>query len=586
MSGSERPRAGWAVLTATELGAAHRARGQELQDAVAVRHLAGDGLAVAVADGHGDRRHFRSARGSALAVEIGCQAAAELAERLGSLASAGQIEDEARAELVPAVIGRWRAAALADLAKTPLSAAEEVLRADGDDNLIAYGSTLLVALIAGRWLVLAQIGDGDVLAVGADGSAHLPVPADPVLDGRSTTSLCGVRPEADFRVRAVDLAGTPFIALLVATDGYGNAQAAASWTEAVSADLADLVGEHPPGWFADQLPSWVRACASADGSADDTTAALLIAPDAASRRRLALSAMPAVRPGGRTAGVAPSTTPVADAGSRPPVGWDARAEPGSPRDAATTGGPPGTPPGFSTAPEARSRRRMAMLAAAGAIALVLVAVAGVRLLTASPASTHPAGPRPTTLSSGAARPSASAGRASAGRASAGRASASRRPSATQPTAGPSGAPQPASGTPSAIRPSLTHPVPQPGGGASGPGGQQPGGAALPPGPRIVVRGPGFTIVFADGQIWWCLSDSAAPADCVLVADLGQFRLGIRLTAQAVTGVQPGDDAADVVRPGRPLDRASEVSRLPRTAARPRRGLADGYKAGGTRASAQ
>jgi hypothetical protein len=71
---------------------------------------------------------------------------------------------------------------------------------------------------------------------------------------------------------------------MLATDGYGNAQAADPWTDAVSADLAELINDRPREWLAGQLPLWASRCASADGSADDTTIALLIAPSAAGSR--------------------------------------------------------------------------------------------------------------------------------------------------------------------------------------------------------------------------------------------------------------------------------------------------------------
>jgi len=48
----------------------------------------------------------------------------------------------------------------ADRGADPFTAQEEAARAGGDDALIAYGSTLLLAIAARRWLVLIQIGDG------------------------------------------------------------------------------------------------------------------------------------------------------------------------------------------------------------------------------------------------------------------------------------------------------------------------------------------------------------------------------------------------------------------------------------------
>jgi hypothetical protein len=108
----------------------------------------------------------------------------------------------------------------------------------------------------------------------------LPVPHDPSLDGHQTTSLCGPRAESQFRVAVVDTSTTALLGVMLATDGYGNAQLADPWPDAVSADLARLINDRPPEWLAGHLPLWASRCASADGSADDTTIALLIAPSA------------------------------------------------------------------------------------------------------------------------------------------------------------------------------------------------------------------------------------------------------------------------------------------------------------------
>ncbi|MGN6793081.1 MAG: protein phosphatase 2C domain-containing protein, partial [Streptosporangiaceae bacterium] len=284
----------WLVLTASERGASHVANRSPNQDAVATERAGGWGVVAAVADGHGHPRHLRSARGSKLAVKIGCQVAQELADRLESAhaifaepesagtaaATAEEITKLVGEILVPAVVSRWRESVLADVKADPFSDAEQTHRHFGDNAIVAYGSTLLLAMVLHGWLILAQIGDGDVVGVRADGRAIEPVPADPQLDGLVTTSLCGSDPRADFRVAAVDTAQNQLAAVLLATDGYGNAQVVEQWPEAFSEDLALMLRDREVNWLASQLPSWAARCASADGSADDTTVALLLSPAA------------------------------------------------------------------------------------------------------------------------------------------------------------------------------------------------------------------------------------------------------------------------------------------------------------------
>jgi serine/threonine protein phosphatase PrpC len=291
-------RPGWLVLTASERGASHLAMQSPNQDSVGYERAGSTGMVAAVADGHGHSRHLRSARGSLFAVRVGCQVAQELADRLEAspaifpqpstrasrAAAATEITALASDFLVPEIVSRWRAAVLADVTADPFTEAEEDMRLFGDDATIAYGSTLLLALAVSDWLILSQIGDGDVVVVRPDGRAILPVPTDPQLDGMVTTSLCGSDPESDFRVAIVDASRTSMMAVMLASDGYGNAQVMDDWPGAFSHDMAWLIKEHDVNWLASQLPVWAARCASAEGSADDTTVALLLSQAALPKR--------------------------------------------------------------------------------------------------------------------------------------------------------------------------------------------------------------------------------------------------------------------------------------------------------------
>jgi len=266
----------WQVITASARGAAHRAGGTPNQDAVASQDGPG-GVVAAIADGHGHVRHFRSADGAALAVDIACRAGAGAAAEL----AAGGGGDEAAAlagrEMAQAALAGWRSAVAGQLGARPYTKEEQfVLSLAADTPLIPYGATLLVAVVTGRWLVCAQIGDGDMLAVRPDGSSFSPVAGDDRLDGRRTTSLCQPDALASFRTGAHDLRQAPLAALLLATDGYGNAQADEPWQPGVGRDLAELAARHDRHWFGQEVPGWAERCASADGSGDDTTIALLL----------------------------------------------------------------------------------------------------------------------------------------------------------------------------------------------------------------------------------------------------------------------------------------------------------------------
>jgi hypothetical protein len=272
----------WQVITGSARGAAHRASGLPNQDAVA-SHDSPGGVVVAIADGHGHIRHFRSADGAALAVDVACRAASHAAAGLAAdAATTAGDEEAARAgrELARAVVADWRSAVAGQLEMRPYTTEEQwLLGRSADTPVVPYGSTLLVAVIAGHWLVCAQIGDGDMLAVRPDGSSFSPVAGDDRLDGRRTTSLCQPDALASFRTGAHDLRRVPLAALLLATDGYGNAHADEPWQPSVGRDLAELAACHDRHWFGQEIPGWAQRCASAEGSGDDATIALLLPGD-------------------------------------------------------------------------------------------------------------------------------------------------------------------------------------------------------------------------------------------------------------------------------------------------------------------
>jgi hypothetical protein len=272
----------WHVITGSARGAAHQASGLPNQDAVARAGGPGGAVIVAVADGHGHIRHFRSADGAALAVDVACRAASQTAARLTGTEGAPGCEEAAleAAALARAVVADWRTAVAGHLAARPYTAEEQsILDMAADTPVVPYGSTLLVAVAAARWLVCAQIGDGDMLAVRPDGGSFPPVEADDRLDGQRTTSLCQPDALASFRTGAHDLREVPLTALLLATDGYGNAQADEPWQPGVGRDLAELAAAHDHHWFEGQVPGWAEQCASAEGSGDDATIALLLRGD-------------------------------------------------------------------------------------------------------------------------------------------------------------------------------------------------------------------------------------------------------------------------------------------------------------------
>lgn len=276
----------WRVAAADATGAHHVARHMRYEDAWAVAPATvldrdEPSVVVAVADGHGHARHFRSAEGAEIAVAV--------AARLGSgsaveIAAAGDAEavEEVLGRLAPAVVSVWREHVRRDIEERPVTDDERMaagLEPDASfiDLVYGYGATLLVAIATGAWLACLQLGDGDLFVVAPDGTVRRPVPSDPRLDGLRTTSLCQPDAVDSIRYGVVRAAEQPIGAVMLATDGFGNAQRGQNWADAFGSDLATLIQRHGDGWVARALPQWVRDCASSDGSGDDVTAVVLFA---------------------------------------------------------------------------------------------------------------------------------------------------------------------------------------------------------------------------------------------------------------------------------------------------------------------
>ncbi|HXS66607.1 MAG TPA: protein phosphatase 2C domain-containing protein [Streptosporangiaceae bacterium] len=267
----------WATYVASAIGADHQRARTKNQDAVTARRFefrsAPGMVAFAVADGHGHSRHFRSARGSKMAVTAAMASAKDWAR---TVPEGSHIPSERATELVLDLVARWRDMVAADLAGDPITGDQRAALLPGDPPEIPYGSTLLVGMLRTDVAVLAQIGDGEMVMVLPDGRHLIPIPTDSRLDGTQTTSLCQPDAESAFRVALVNLLKTPVFAVLATTDGYGNAQADPHWHQTLALDLVKLASQHGNDWIGDQLSHWVTLCASSGGSGDDTSAALAL----------------------------------------------------------------------------------------------------------------------------------------------------------------------------------------------------------------------------------------------------------------------------------------------------------------------
>jgi hypothetical protein len=274
----------WLVVGASVQGAQHKrknltnqdsffAPGQELPpghsflltDAAYV-DLADEPLVIAVADGHGDPRSFRSHTGSALAV----RAAASVVQ--GFLRSqAGVPGKEGLDRVATEMVSGWRSLVEADLAGHPYSEKEElIIKEASGGRWIPYGSTLLCAGFTANFGILLQLGDGDILVIERTGEVSRGLPPDPGLLANYTTSLS--QKDAAAHVRTAVLPWEPRRPRLVvlATDGLGNSFVNDGEFFKFASDIEGLILAGEEEQLFQQLPRWLGET-STEGSGDDIT---------------------------------------------------------------------------------------------------------------------------------------------------------------------------------------------------------------------------------------------------------------------------------------------------------------------------
>jgi len=192
----------WRAVGVTKRGASHERKDLENQDSAAIRTsdresplidsdlaalgdvaFAADGIAVAVADGHGSATAFRSAQGAVFAVEACLELVKRMLEpglaarmlgdehvAMSERQQLAKIQEEMTETVGKAIVRRWTKQASRHLEQSPFCADEldglaaasgrqALARIDGNP-LLPYGSTLLGVVGTSDFVAFLQLGDG------------------------------------------------------------------------------------------------------------------------------------------------------------------------------------------------------------------------------------------------------------------------------------------------------------------------------------------------------------------------------------------------------------------------------------------
>jgi hypothetical protein len=265
---------GWA-FGCSRTGASHLRADRPCEDAYALWSGSAGAqpcIAFAVADGHGDPRHDLSRTGAALAVNaaIGELVAFHRSYAVGTIPRQ-QFRAGFRTDFPRLATRRWRELVAED-AKRQNRSSSPAPQAPGpvEPVFTRYGTTLLAALVVSDTILLAQIGDGDLLLVRPGGIIEFPLPRDPVLAGNETHSLSSADAHLLWRTATIDR-GEGGV-LLGATDGISDSFAG-SESEEFSIfvhSLADRIRTYGTEAVAAAMGGWLDRF-SEIASGDDMT---------------------------------------------------------------------------------------------------------------------------------------------------------------------------------------------------------------------------------------------------------------------------------------------------------------------------
>jgi hypothetical protein len=272
---------GYSVGGTSLRGALHERRGLRNQDAIRWQQRAEGELPIvlAISDGHGSASYFRSDVGAACAVAVALEVGSELAvEAKGPDHSTVKREVEER---LPQQIARlWSERVAKHLSENPLTDEErEWLTTDAGararerierDGSLIYGATLLFVIVASRFIVFGQLGDGDLLWVEASGETSILFESAPDDVGEETASLCMKDAWRYFKVKVVPIHEDHPPLLLISTDGYSKSFINNAEFRRIGADYLKMVRERGVEQLRTDLPGFL-ADATQRGSGDDIT---------------------------------------------------------------------------------------------------------------------------------------------------------------------------------------------------------------------------------------------------------------------------------------------------------------------------
>lgn len=277
----------WRVIGRSVRGASHVRKGQPNQDAIFWKENLDEGTAaiMAVSDGHGSADHFRSDRGSKIAVAVAVNSLSLVLHNfLEHSAPLPTVQRDLEDRLPRQLVHAWSEGVNRDIQANPLTAEELAAleekagearrRAVETRPQLAYGCTLLAVLVTRSFALYLQIGDGDILAVSEEGEVYRPLGKDERLIANETTSLCSAEAWKQASMTFQVFSGPPPALVLASTDGYSNSFRNEEAFLQVGLDLLKISQEQSLDILQRSLEGWLNE-SSTKGSGDDVTLGII-----------------------------------------------------------------------------------------------------------------------------------------------------------------------------------------------------------------------------------------------------------------------------------------------------------------------
>lgn len=266
-------------LTSIVIGSSHIKKGLECQDNVDLHVDENNKYAIClVADGHGSKSYFRSAKGSEFATRAAKESIIEYIDNYEKFVNAYQKNKEYLVDaIVKMIIVKWNNYIQQDVDENPITPEEIDKYLDGkQDYKLAsiYGTTILAGVMSEDFNFGFLIGDGSFVVINKFGEASMPID-DIYSVGNRTSSMC----DSDCYNKVQKyFADEKLFSIMVSTDGlsksFGDEASFLDYSQGIAMEIGTLETQEDLANMEDKLNK-IFEKRSELGSEDDISISII-----------------------------------------------------------------------------------------------------------------------------------------------------------------------------------------------------------------------------------------------------------------------------------------------------------------------